>query len=401
MFSARTASFQKEINPLYQALARKKAAGEKVIDLICGNDFFYPPDLLEAALREGKKQGGPYRPDPLGQPVAREAIHQYYLDAGLTIPSDQIVITPGTSLSYSDLFHLLADPGDEILSPSPGYPLFDTIADLCGIRMVPYLIREQKRWAIDLNHLESGVTDKTRAMIVISPHNPTGSVASEEEIQGIDDIAGRHHLPVIFDEVFGEFLFSQSSLPRSFVKAPLVVRLNGFSKMFALPGMKIGWMALSGEVPLVEEALTRLAGISDTFLPVNEMAQWATPALFQNGKGFLSRYVFDVKARREQTLKILDGISSVSYLPPEGGFYLTVRINDSKANDEKVALDLLQERNVLVHPGFLYELNDPHFVMNYAKEGARLEVGLQAIARHFGYPGLCPPEQMPGPGGSS
>ena len=207
------------------------------------------------------------------------------------IPSNQIVITPGTSVSYWYCFKLLAEPGDEILTPQPSYPLFDYIAKLCGVQLRHYRLREDRGWAIDLNHLEDQITTRTRAIVLISPHNPTGMVAGDSDLRALAEIATRHNLPIISDEVFSEFLFGMDSLPRpASTTAPLVFTLNGFSKMFALPGMKIGWIGLSGDPELVAKSLSALELISDTFLPVNEIAQFAVPQIFEQGRGFLAGY---------------------------------------------------------------------------------------------------------------
>ena len=194
-------------------------------------------------------------------------------------------------MSYWYCFKLLAEAGDEILTPQPSYPLFDYIAKLCGVQLRHYRLREDRGWAIDLNHLEDQITTKTRAIVLISPHNPTGMVAGESDLRALAEIAARHNLPIISDEVFSEFLFGMESLPRpASTNAPLVFTLNGFSKMFALPGMKIGWIGLSGDPRLVSKSLSALELISDTFLPVNEIAQFAVPQIFQQGLGFLSDY---------------------------------------------------------------------------------------------------------------
>ena len=165
-----------------------------------------------------------------------------------------------------------------MLCPQPSYPLFDYIARLAGVEMTHYRLVESRQWAIDLNYVENQITSRTRAIILISPHNPTGMVADEQQLQGLAEIATRHSLAIISDEVFGEFLFGPDAFPRiAATDAPLVFTLNGFSKMFALPGMKIGWMGVTGDTALVKKSMSALELISDTFLPVNEMAQFAVP----------------------------------------------------------------------------------------------------------------------------
>src|SRR4051812_16874772 len=176
-FSLTAESLAASKNPLYLLRDELNNDGNSVIDLVRGNvnehGIVFPPDLLNTILHGAAESARVYRPDSFGQSPAREAVARYYHGS---IPSSQIVMTPGTSVSYWYCFKLLAEPGDEILTPQPSYPLFDYIAKLCGVGLRHYRLREELGWAIDLNHLEDQVTTKTRAIVLISPHNPTGMV---------------------------------------------------------------------------------------------------------------------------------------------------------------------------------------------------------------------------------
>lgn len=388
MFSEIADHFHGETNPLYRERDRLLAQGKKVIDLVSGNvhhhGILYPQSILNQALASAAEQARIYKPNPLGQPIAREAISRFYREEGLSIPAEQIVVTPGTSLSYWYAFKLFAGPGDEILSPRPTYPLFDAIATLAGVRMIDYRLREADRWTIDLDHLESQITPRTRAIILISPHNPTGAAAQEDEVTRLAEIAARHRLPILSDEVFSPFLFRQNRLPRpAATNAPLVLTLNGFSKMLALPGMKIGWIALSGEAPLVRKALAALETISDTFLPVNEIAQFSVPALFEGAINFIPDYQSAIRERARIAVDLLSRSERLSLIPPEGGFYLTVRINDPKADEEEIALDLLRRHSLLLHPGFFYDLEPPHLVLSFVSEPSLLQTAMEKLTSYF------------------
>ena len=177
-----------------------------------------------------------YKPDPRGQRGARDSIATYYREAGISLLPENVLLTPGTSTAYQYCFQTVADRGDEILCPQPSYPLFEYIAELCGVRMVPYRHVEARGWAIDLDFLEASVSTATRAIVLISPHNPTGYVARKYELLQIAEIARRHDLAIVSDEVFGEFVFDGSRLPRIAAQdAPLVFTLNGFSKDVCAP----------------------------------------------------------------------------------------------------------------------------------------------------------------------
>jgi alanine-synthesizing transaminase len=365
-------------NPLYVLHDRLKLEGGRIVDLVRGSvnehGIFYPPDTLKEILERAAAAARVYRPDSLGQRPAREAIAGYY--RSLNISPDQIVLTPGTSVAYWYCFKLLAEQGDEILCPQPSYPLFDYIARLCGVQMTHYRLVEANGWAIDLEHLENQITAGTRAIILISPHNPTGMVADEAQLTGLAKIAARHALPVISDEVFSEFLYGLESFPRAAATAaPLVFTLNGFSKMFALPGIKIGWMAVTGDDALVKKALAALELISDTFLPVNEIAQFAVPDVFQRGRDFLKQYAAWVSECRSAAL---EGLKGVTFVEPRGGFYITLPIGH---DEEDAAAALLEREGILVHPGYFYDIPPDHLVMTFIDDPASLRAHFEKIGR--------------------
>jgi alanine-synthesizing transaminase len=365
-------------NPLYLLHDDMRAKGRPIIDLIRGSvnehGIVFPPDTLRAILDTASQEARLYRPDSFGQPSARRAIAKYY--GGLGVTDDRIIITPGTSVSYWYCFKLFAEPGDEILCPRPSYPLFDYIATLSDVRLTTYRLLESKNWSIDLEHLESQITSRTRAIVLISPHNPTGMVADRSQLNGLADIALRHRLPIISDEVFSEFVAGRNSLPRpAETNAPLVLTLNGLSKMFALPGMKIGWVAVIGDEDLVRKTMSALEMISDTFLPVNEIAQFAVPGIFERGQDFLQDYRGWIQTCRSAALAALP---ESSFVVPQGGFYVTVRID---GDEDEAAARLLEEDGVLVHPGYFYDIEGDHLVMTFIEDPAVVREAFRKIGK--------------------
>lgn len=353
-----------------------RSEGGRVADLVSANaaalGFRFPASVLQAAMRNALRRTRFYTADPFGRPEAREAVAHYYRSEGLSVPADQIVLTPGTSMSYFYLFKALADPGDSILCPTPGYPLFDMIARLADVTVDTYPLHPQTtRWAIDLKALEAAVTPKTKALILISPHNPTGAVATDLEVAGLVDIARKHRMAIISDEVFSPFLLTGSTLPRPAThrEAPLVITLNGFSKMFALPGLKIGWMAITGETDEIRKLKRILEMLSDAFLPVQDTAQAAMPAVFNSGAHFLQHFRRGVRLRATHTVSLLQRATLTSgFVPPEGGFYAVIPL-PSKVDDEAFALNLLRQHKVFVHPGYLYNLSHPAIVISLINPG--------------------------------
>jgi alanine-synthesizing transaminase len=371
MFSRITEKLHGESNALYRLREELKSQGHAIQDLISGNinvqGFVFPQELLEEMLVRGSRHCRIYRPDSFGQIRAREAVSEFYRSRGHSIDPARILITPGTSLSYWYCFKLLADEGDEILCPCPSYPLFDYIALLSGVKLVPYRLDERRNWAIDIEQLDACVSTRTRALVLISPHNPTGHVASEEEVAGLADIASRHDLAIISDEVFSEFLIQRESLPRpAGIAAPLVFTLNGFSKMFGLPGVKFGWMALSGKDGRVREALRSLELISDTFLPVSEIIQASAPEIFDHGRSIGQEFSRRVRECWKHAENAFASSRSFQYVNPDGGFYVALRLAD--LDEEQTAEAILREDHLLVHPGYFYEMDPHHLILCFVQK---------------------------------
>jgi len=385
MFSRTASRLRGDTNPLYRLRDDITRAGHVILDLSSGNvtenGILYPQEMLEEILADASRETRVYRPDSFGCLSAREAIAGYYLDRRVLIPPEQILLTPGTSLAYWYSFKLLADDGDEILCPRPSYPLFDYIAALSGVKLIPYRLVEGHGWDIDLDNLENSISTRTRALVLISPHNPTGHVAAANEIAAIAELAVRHDLAIISDEVFSEFLLERRDFPRPAGSgAPLVLTLNGFSKMLALPGIKFGWMGVTGDPDKVQPALRALELISDTFLPVNEIVQAAAPQLLRRGQRFLDGYVREIRRRWEVAHKVLEPATHWSYTAPDGGFYLTLRL---PRDEEAAAEAILGKAHILVHPGHFYDIEPDHLVLSFVSEPESLRASLPRLLEHL------------------
>ena len=207
-FSSLATRFPDSKNRLYQVRDKLVEEGRQYVDLVSGNvnehGIVFPEGLLKDILAEAAEKARVYRPDSFGQPAARAAIAGH--DPSW-ITADRILLTPGTSVAYWYCFKLLCETGDEVLCPIPSYPLFEYIAKTCGVRVSNYRLIERHGWTIDLEYLEEQITERTRAIVVISPHNPTGKVVDSSQADGVATIARRHELPIIADEVFSEFVF--------------------------------------------------------------------------------------------------------------------------------------------------------------------------------------------------
>ena len=360
------------LNKLTQIQRDRVREGKPVISLVSGNPndngFLFPPEILrEEYEKYFKKQE--YHPDPKGLLEARQSICNFYSEQGFIFRPDEVLLTAGTSESFFYLFSHLCRAGDNILVPNPAYPLFDEIARLAKIELRHYALDEKKGWGIDFDSLENQIDAKTKAIVLISPNNPTGAVASTEEIQKLAEIARRHNLAVISDEVFSEFYFGSRKFPRALGVAefPLLFTLNGISKMFALPALKLGWIAVSGEKKRVDISVDALEMISDTFLSVHTPIQKALPAIFEKGTEFKRKYVQEVAIRRDFCFSLLQKTPNFSISPPQGGFYLTVNIKTKKEQDEEdFVVRLLEETGILVHPGYFFDYESGvHIILSY------------------------------------
>lgn len=358
-----------KINRIEAEYRRLVADGRKVHRLFDGNPvaagFHFPREILGRAYAQSFAAES-YHPNPKGQLVARQAIAAYYERHGATADPEHILLTSGTSESFFYLFSLLAKPGDNILAPNPSYPLFEHIAHLTHVEMRSYRLIEEEKWKIDFESLQYATDHHTRAIILISPHNPTGHVATAEEIAAITAWANDHHLPLICDEVFSEFYFGNGEFPRpmKIAKPELCFTLNGISKLFALPQLKLGWVAVTGEDHRVAEAIDRLELTADTFLSTHIPIQEALPAIFKEGQAFLKAYRDEVYRRRNRVIEILQMHSNLRFAAPMGGFFVMAEVLN-EFDEEAFVIRLMEEKGIFVHPGFFYDYeHGTHIIMS-------------------------------------
>lgn len=377
-----------EPSPLREAADAFRATGAHVIDLIGAtpqeHGLEFPPEFFQRIAAQAATIRG-YAPDPLGQPDARNAIATWYADRITTIPADRICLTPGTSLAYLYLFRILADGGGDILVPSPTYPLFADIARLAGAKTRSYhlALGDGGRWLIDPEEVRFQVRSTTRAIVLVSPHNPTGHCATKAELAGLAAICRDHNLPLIVDEVFCEFLEgAHGVLERPAAlgdEFPLVATLNGFSKMYALPGMKVAWIALSGDPARTTPLIHALAYASDTFLPVSELSQAMVAPIMEGSNGVSKTFARAYRYRRSIARELMAG-SSVALPHVEGGVYQLLRL-PPEAVREDFALEAVRREGILTHPGPYYGLGPEYLVTTVVPGVPVLRRALPTLSR--------------------
>lgn len=368
-------------NPIERARLRATARAD-FLDLTSSNPtqqgLLFPPELLQRAAA-GYWATRRYTPDPRGHYLARTAIAAYYAarKPALTLQADAIFITASTSEAYSLLFALLADPGDNLLAPDVTYPLFEYLAELRGVALRTYRLDEARNWQIDPASLLAAADAQTRAVLLISPHNPTGAII-QHALPALTQLG----LPLICDEVFAPFTYAIPQTPplAAFHPELPVFTLNGISKLFALPDLKLGWIALNP--PAAERYGTRLELINDTFLGANSLTQTLLPHLFMDGGAFIDAMVARVRGNLDYALARFAHHPTISARPPDGGYYLFPRIR-SDMDEEALVISLL-DHGLLTHPGYFYgEPPGTHLMLSALTEPERFRRGVERMASHL------------------
>src|SRR6266702_417570 len=388
-FSSRT-SWDVGESSYATAVREARASGRRLYDLTISNPtrcgFSYDEQALLGALEDSRALV--YDPDPRGMAVARDAVAGYYAGHGAAVSTGDLVLTTSTSESYSFLFRLLCDPGDEVLVAQPSYPLFDFLADLDDVRLRPYPLFYDHGWWIDFAELERAITPRTRAVIVVHPNNPTGHWTGWSERELLEALCARHGLALIVDEVFLDYPLRECCAPqpkdaaaRSFAcgdHPALTFVLSGLSKIAGLPQMKAAWIVTLGPEKARAESLGRLEIVADTFLSMNAPVQLALPKWLAGREGIQGQILERargnlamVKRIAEESpgqLQLLDvdaGWSAVLSLPGCGG-------------ELDCAERLVRERGVVVHPGAFYGMRERNrVVVSLIGIAADFEAGMQ------------------------
>jgi alanine-synthesizing transaminase len=369
MFSKRT-NWKLEENAYTRALRRHREAGKQLLDLTASNPttcgFQYDEAAILSALRSPAALQ--YDPDPKGLSSARAAVAQYYKEKGALVDPERLILTTGTSEAYSFLFRLLCEPGDEVLIARPSYPLFDFLATIQDVQLRPFHLVYDHGWQIDFHSLEAAIGARTRAVLLVHPNNPTGHFVGGGEAEQLNALCVKHDLALIIDEVFLDYEMRAKAGHKkrhgSFASndRTLTFALSGLSKISALPQMKVGWIATSGPGALVRDAMARLEVIADTYLSLNAPLQCALPALLAQRHAMQPQLMQRIATNLAKLDAQLGKQKLVSRLEIEGGWYAVLRVPALRP-DEELAIRLLEERSVLVHPGHFYDFPDEGYLV--------------------------------------
>jgi alanine-synthesizing transaminase len=435
MFSERT-NWRLTQNRFTRAVEEARARGTRVLDLTASNPTRVGLEYDSRAILEGlrSERALDYDPQAKGLLSAREAVARYYGErcsrgerdvasnistnrAGspggrLEVDPERIVLTTSTSEGYSYVFRLLCNAGDELLVPKPSYPLFEFLADLQDVKLVPYPLIYDHGWQMDFHSMEKSVTAQTRGVVVVHPNNPTGSYVHAGELGALNEFCLVHRLAVIVDEVFLDYALSgetsaagavelrstgqpRAAVPTFSLAAPSFVRnqdvltftLSGLSKISALPQMKVAWVVTSGPAERVAAAMARIEVIADTYLSMNAPVQWAVPVMLEQRERIQRQLLERVRRNLVELDRQLVAQKACQRLGVEGGWYAVLRVPVTRS-DEELAIELVREKAVLVHPGHFYDFeSDGYLVLSLIAPEADFEEGIQRLLEFLSHSG--------------
>ena len=354
-------------NALAEARTRLHCEGRPYIDLTESNpthaEIFYPDDLL-APLADSR--GLTYTPEAMGALAARHAVAGDFARRQIVVSPDRIMLTVSTSDAYSLLFKLLCDPGDEVLIPRPSYPLFEHLTCLDSVVAVPYQLEYHGRWSINMASVHAALTPRTRAILLVNPNNPTGSFVSPGELDALAELCNARDIALIADEVFSDYPLTDDIHDHIATLAErddvLGFSLGGLSKSIGLPQVKLAWTAISGRNDRVENALSRLELICDTYLSVSTPVQLALGDLLERGAHVRTQIHARIRRNLARCAALVGEHPSCTLLHVDGGWSAVIRV-PRLAPEEELVLSLLVDAAVLVHPGYFFDFTEESYLV--------------------------------------
>ena len=369
----------------FEVLARAKALerqGREIVHLEIGEPDFDTPAHIKEAAKRALDAGATHYGPSAGLPELREAIAKHVGQSrGLQVSSDEVVVTPGAKPIMFFTIMALVNPGDEVIYPNPGFPIYESVINFVGGVPVPIPLLESAAFGFDLALFEQRVSKKTKLIILNSPQNPTGGVLGREQIERIADIARHFQIPVLSDEIYRQFLYegefvSIATLPGM---RELTVILDGFSKAYAMTGWRLGYGVMTTELA---EHLTRLmvnsASCTATFV------QLAGIAALEGDQSPVDAMVAEFRRRRDVLVPALNRLPGVSCPSPRGAFYVFPNVKALERPSGEIAELLLREAGVALLPGTAFgEHGEGYLRLSYATSEANLRRALELMRPVF------------------
>ncbi len=361
-------------NSIAQAV---ETSPQSVLDLtqsnptLCG--FDYPPDLLKEL---GSSEALTYDPQPFGSLKARQILARHLSTSDYPVDPENLILTASTSEAYSYLFKLLGNPGDAFMVPTPGYPLLDHLLHLEGLELIAYPFQFQSDWPVDLAELETLFTQKTKGIITVNPHNPTGAFLSEKDQEAILNLCEKHSISYLSDEVFSDFAYRDKPQKVQNSKV-LTFCFGGLSKSLGLPQLKLSWIEIQGPEDMVRDCKERLELIADTYLSVNTPVQVALKALLAFAPNIQKQIQSRLLRNRTRLEMTLSGLQTVKLWPAQGGWYALIEVLHEGIKEDELVIRLLKEHQVLVQPGGFYDFPTGSFlILSLLPQPDRFEMGV-------------------------
>lgn len=391
---SRRLPWEQACNALAAEVAARRQRGEPIIDLTESNPtrvgLPYPEAELAELLRQGATSG--YAPHPLGMPEAREALAAVLSRPGDPVSPEDLVLTASTSEAYSYLFKLFGDPGDEVLTAVPAYPLITDLALLDGLVPRHFRLEPGRRFALDPGEIERALGPRTRLLVLVHPANPTGSLLSPAEQDAVVELCAAHELPWISDEVFADYVLEEDgdasaaarhAGPAAAREESLVFSLGGLSKSLGLPGWKLGWIRIGGPAVERRRVAAALELVADTYLSVATPVQRALGAVL----ALAPRIHAAIHDRLRHNLALLEStvaaVPEVDLFKPQAGWSAVLRV-PRLLGDEQLTLAALRRTGVLVHPGYFFDFAiDGFLVVSLLPESGGFAAGLRRLIAYL------------------
>ena len=362
--------------PVMDEANRMIAAGEKIIKLNIGNPApfdFNAPDYILAEMSEHLHDAQGYS-DSHGIARAREAIKAYHDSKGVIAASiDNIYTGNGVSELITMAMQALLDNGDEVLVPAPDYPLWTASVTLSGGNAVHYICDESSNWYPDIEDMRSKITDRTKAIVIINPNNPTGAVYPKELLEQIAQLAREHELILFSDEIYDRLCYGRDQAHLDRIACPdlFCVTFNGLSKSHKIAGFRVGWMVLSGDLDRARGYIEGINMLSSMRLCSNVQSQYVIEYALKDFDKVDEMLLPGgrIYEQRECICKLIDGIDGMTAVRPQAAFYIFPRLDKEKfnlKNDEQFVLDFLREKKILLTHGGGFHWEQPdHFRIVY------------------------------------
>ena len=382
--SKKVAGVEYAIRDIVSAAREIERQGKKVDYLNIGDPVqfgFQPPDNVKQALVDAINSGNNFYAQSEGLPELLDEIAKKENSKGLSISSENVIVTNGVSEGLDMVISSIVEDGDEVLLPGPYYPPYASYVRLHGGKPIEFAVNLQNSQP-DIDDIRSKITAKTVAICLISPNNPTGLIFDENSLKQIVNIANEHNLYIICDEIYDKIVFDQkfTGIGKVAGDSPVII-LNGFSKVHLMSGWRIGYIAFndSSQLDSIRENLPKLARVRiSTNLPV----QHAALESLRGPQDYISEFVSELRSHRDYVIKRLNSMNNISCSSPQGAFYAFPKIeNNTYATDKDFALELLKQKGVLtVHgSGFGTRYGSGHFRIVYLPNMEILESSMDII----------------------